>query len=239
MPLQPFCERHPIRVRRASTRAKDNELPRVVTATSTHQACPFDPVDDQLIPELVQLIADDTLGNPKSNFESELAELKPAQLLSEALLHTPIIPQPIVGIRVSLRARWLHRRSRKSTVPTACRPPTTTSIKPPVTISDEPLVAGSSPVESPIGHANVVWIIRWQSRQARDADLPRAFASDEWKAVLAEHPDRGGYLQSTSRFMAGGSCCSLAVAGMLPADGVRCLPGFVTYPRRDLPALVR
>ena len=80
------------------------------------------------------------------------------------------------------------------TVPTACRPPTTTSIKPPVTISDEPLVAGSSPVESPIGHANVVWIIRWQSRQARDADLPRAFASDEWKAVLAEHPDRGGYL---------------------------------------------
>ena len=79
-------------------RAKDNELPRVVTATSTHQACPFDPVDDQLIPELVQLIADDTLGNPKSNFESELAELKPAQLLSEALLHAPIMPQPIVGV---------------------------------------------------------------------------------------------------------------------------------------------
>ena len=50
----------------------------MVTATSTHQACAFDPVDDQLIPELVQLIADDTLGNPKSNFESELAELKPA-----------------------------------------------------------------------------------------------------------------------------------------------------------------
>ena len=98
MPLQPFCEGHPIRVRRASTRAKDNELPRVVTATSTHQACPFDPVDDQLIPELVQLIADDTLGNPKSNFESELAELKPAQLLSEALLHAPIMPQPIVGV---------------------------------------------------------------------------------------------------------------------------------------------
>ena len=69
-------------------------------------------------------------------------------------------------------------------------------------------VPDSSPAESPIGHANVVWIIRWQSRQARDADLPRAFASDEWKAVLAEHPDRGGYLQSTSRFMAGGSCCS-------------------------------
>ena len=65
----------------------------------------------------------------------------------------------------------------------------------------EPEVRGSNPIDSPIGQANVTWIIRWNSREDRDENLPKAMGSDVWQAVWAEHPDPRGYRQLLSRFM--------------------------------------
>jgi hypothetical protein len=65
----------------------------------------------------------------------------------------------------------------------------------------EPEIRGSDPFDSPIGQANVTWIIRWADRQDREENLPKALGSDAWREVWAEHPDPGGYLQLTSRFM--------------------------------------
>ena len=65
----------------------------------------------------------------------------------------------------------------------------------------EPEIRGTDPVDSPIGHANVTWIIRWEDREAREENLPKALSSDAWRAVWAKHPDPGGYQQMMSRFM--------------------------------------
>jgi hypothetical protein len=59
---------------------------------------------------------------------------------------------------------------------------------------------GTDPMDSPIGHANVTWIIRWESKEARDELFPKAMGSDEWQAVWAKHPDPNGYVQTLSRF---------------------------------------
>jgi hypothetical protein len=64
-----------------------------------------------------------------------------------------------------------------------------------------PEISGSDPVDSPIGSANVTWIIRWDSKAARDAKMASAFAGEAWDAVMAMHPDPDGYLQISSRFM--------------------------------------
>jgi hypothetical protein len=64
-----------------------------------------------------------------------------------------------------------------------------------------PEITGTHPVDSPIGSANVTWIIRWDSKEARDAGLGAAIGSDEWKAVWSRHPDPNGYLQMSARFM--------------------------------------
>lgn len=64
-----------------------------------------------------------------------------------------------------------------------------------------PEIAGSDPFESPIGTANVTWIIRWDSKEARDAAMQTAFTGEAWEAVMAKHPDPNGYLQLASRFM--------------------------------------
>lgn len=64
-----------------------------------------------------------------------------------------------------------------------------------------PEIAGSDSFESPIGTANVTWILRWDSKEARDATLKSAFTGADWEAVMAKHPDPDGYLQLSSRFM--------------------------------------
>lgn len=64
-----------------------------------------------------------------------------------------------------------------------------------------PEISGSQPFDSPIGSANVTWIIRWPDMEARKAGFQAAFGSEDWKAVWAEHPDPGGYLQMSGRFM--------------------------------------
>ena len=65
----------------------------------------------------------------------------------------------------------------------------------------EPEIGGSDPVDSPIGTANVTWIIRWESKEARDAVMQTAFSGEAWEAVMSQHPDPNGYLQISSRFM--------------------------------------
>ena len=64
-----------------------------------------------------------------------------------------------------------------------------------------PELNGSDPEEPGIGWANVTWIIRWESKSARDEAFPKVFASDEWKAVWSRHPDPNGYVQTLGRFM--------------------------------------
>ncbi len=66
---------------------------------------------------------------------------------------------------------------------------------------ETPDVMGTDPIDSPIGHANVTWIIRWNSKAERDELFPQAIASDAWKAVWAKHPDPNGYRQMLSRYM--------------------------------------
>ncbi len=64
-----------------------------------------------------------------------------------------------------------------------------------------PEIKGSDPINSPIGEANVCWVIRWPDKATRDARLPEVFASAAWKDVWSRHPDPKGYLQASSRFM--------------------------------------
>ena len=61
-------------------------------------------------------------------------------------------------------------------------------------------VGGSNP-NTPIGYANITWIIRWDSREQRDAEFGKRMSSDQWQAVWAKHPDPDGYVQTLSRFM--------------------------------------
>ncbi len=64
-----------------------------------------------------------------------------------------------------------------------------------------PEITGTDPIDSPIGSANVTWIIRWESKEARDEAFRAAIESEEWQAVWKRHPDPNGYLQMSARFM--------------------------------------
>ena len=66
----------------------------------------------------------------------------------------------------------------------------------------EPEIEGTDPIDSPIGSANVTWIIRWENKTVRDAEMERVFSGEEWQALWARHPDANGYLQASARFMA-------------------------------------
>jgi len=66
---------------------------------------------------------------------------------------------------------------------------------------DAPEITGSRPIQSPIGSANVTWIIRWESKAARDLAMKDAFGGADWQQVWARHPDPNGYLQMSARFM--------------------------------------
>tara|TARA_B110000211_G_C13691260_1_gene383186 strand:- start:196 stop:540 length:345 start_codon:yes stop_codon:yes gene_type:complete len=61
-------------------------------------------------------------------------------------------------------------------------------------------VTGSAPMDTPIGHANVTWIIRWDSKAARDEGWDKLRATQQWKAVGAAHPDPNGYRQIEIRY---------------------------------------
>ena len=63
-----------------------------------------------------------------------------------------------------------------------------------------PEIGGSSPMEMPLGSANVTWIIRWASKSARDEGHAEVFGGDGWQQIWARHPDANGYLQMEARF---------------------------------------
>ena len=65
----------------------------------------------------------------------------------------------------------------------------------------EPEIEGTDPINSPIGSANVTWIIRWEDKATRDARMEEVFSGKEWQTLGAHHPDPNGYLQSSARFM--------------------------------------
>lgn len=64
----------------------------------------------------------------------------------------------------------------------------------------EPELMGSDPQPNKHGSANITWIIRWDSKEARDEGHKNLFGSEGWKDLWAKHPDAGGYLQMEARF---------------------------------------
>ena len=65
----------------------------------------------------------------------------------------------------------------------------------------EPEVRGSAPRVSEHGQANVCWIIRWPSKEDREARFGEIMGSAGWKEVWAQHPCPDAYLQMNVRFM--------------------------------------
>ena len=62
-------------------------------------------------------------------------------------------------------------------------------------------VSGSDPQVSKHGQPNVCWIIKWASREAREAGFKAFGANPEWQAIWAEHPCPNAYLHMNVRFM--------------------------------------
>lgn len=65
----------------------------------------------------------------------------------------------------------------------------------------EPEVAGSDPQVSPHGQPNVCWIIRWDSREAREEGFRSKLGGAEWQQIWAKHPNTNAYLHLNVRFM--------------------------------------
>ncbi len=61
-------------------------------------------------------------------------------------------------------------------------------------------LTGADPDANKHGIANVTWILRWDSKEARDEAFKTFFGGDVWQAVWAKHPDPDGYLQMEARF---------------------------------------
>ena len=59
---------------------------------------------------------------------------------------------------------------------------------------------GSAPNANKHGSANVTWVIRWDSKEARDQGHQEVFQGEGWQAVWARHPDANGYLQMEAKF---------------------------------------
>ena len=65
---------------------------------------------------------------------------------------------------------------------------------------DAPELSGAEPMDLKHGSANVTWIIRWQSKEARAEGQKEVFGGDAWAKIWANHPDSNGYLQMEARF---------------------------------------
>ena len=65
----------------------------------------------------------------------------------------------------------------------------------------DPEIEGTDPINSPIGSANVTWVIRWENKAVRDARMERVFSGQEWQALWSRHPDPNSYPQASARFM--------------------------------------
>ena len=63
-----------------------------------------------------------------------------------------------------------------------------------------PELTGSDPTPHKHGAANVTWIIKWDSSEAREAGQKKVFGSKGWQDIWSRHPDSAGYLQMEARF---------------------------------------
>jgi hypothetical protein len=68
---------------------------------------------------------------------------------------------------------------------------------------ETPEISGASPMDLDLGSANVTWIARWDSMEARNRAREEVFGSEEWQKIWANHPDPDGYLHSETRFTNG------------------------------------
>jgi hypothetical protein len=64
-------------------------------------------------------------------------------------------------------------------------------------------LTGADPAPHKHGPANVTWIIRWDSMDARAKGHEEIFQGDAWQEIWSHHPDAGGYLQMEARFAEG------------------------------------
>ena len=62
-------------------------------------------------------------------------------------------------------------------------------------------VSGSAPEVSSNGQANVCWIIRWPSREARETGYEEFTQNTEWQEIWSKHPNPNAYLHVNVRFM--------------------------------------
>lgn len=67
--------------------------------------------------------------------------------------------------------------------------------------TDLPAEVSGAPLDD-MGSANITWVIRWENKEVRDAQMPDIFGSSEWEAVFAKGPGNG-YLRVEARFMEG------------------------------------
>ncbi len=65
---------------------------------------------------------------------------------------------------------------------------------------DLPEVTGKTPMDLPLGSANITWILRWDDMDARNEGHKRVFQGEGWKEVWSRHPDANGYLQMEAKF---------------------------------------
>ena len=65
---------------------------------------------------------------------------------------------------------------------------------------EPPRISGSSPMDLPIGSANVTWIIRWQGMAAREEGWDALRADPAWIECADRHPGFDHYLHMSVRF---------------------------------------
>lgn len=65
---------------------------------------------------------------------------------------------------------------------------------------EPPEISGADPMTLKHGSANVTWIIRWESMEARREGHERVFQGEGWRDIWSRHPDARGYLQLEARF---------------------------------------
>ena len=68
-------------------------------------------------------------------------------------------------------------------------------------IDDPAEVTGVDPHVSKHGQANVHWMIRWDSREAREERWQTWTKDPGWGAIWAKHPNPSAYLQMNVRYM--------------------------------------
>ena len=65
---------------------------------------------------------------------------------------------------------------------------------------EPPEISGSDHMNLNLGSANVTWVIRWDSMEARNRFQVEVFDAEDWQKIWANHPDPNGYIHMEVRF---------------------------------------